>query len=363
MVVSRVNAIGKYLLQRHCFEHGQAQDLKNCVETERDVEALFDDGHQHVHRHRIPDLGAHGILGGAVEGLDAQVLFDPFEEQFDLPATAVQFGNGQGRQGEVVGQQHQGVAALGVAILDATQFLRVAGAGIGAGQHDALVAQKPRASVDRMGVEPSELRIAAGADDEERPGLMQQVESFEMNVAAIHDVESAGFGNQQIEHVDVVDPPVGDMDEGRDGAAQVEQGVHFDRALAALKVCPRKQRQAQVDGGAVQRIHRVVEFDAEVLVDIEPSSGVDQGLGEVGVDAPVAHLVGVGQGVARHLCADPHVIELALLGPQAHFDVAQALAIGELGKGHAAILLDAGEALDLVVTLVSLDAAAQGMRG
>ena len=35
---------------------------------------------------RGPDLGFDGILRGAVEGFDAQVLFDPFEEQFDLPA-------------------------------------------------------------------------------------------------------------------------------------------------------------------------------------------------------------------------------------------------------------------------------------
>jgi hypothetical protein len=41
--------------------------------------------HQHVNRHRDPDLSLHRILAGPVEGLDAQVLLDPFEEQFDLP--------------------------------------------------------------------------------------------------------------------------------------------------------------------------------------------------------------------------------------------------------------------------------------
>jgi hypothetical protein len=147
------------------------------------------------------------------------------------------------------------------------------------------------------------------------------------------------------------------------GATQVEQGVQFDRALGALKARPRKKRQTQVDGGAVQRINRVVEFDAEVVVDIEPSGRVDQCLGEIGIDAPVAHLVGVGQSVARHRCADPHVIELALLGPQADLDVAQALAIGELGKGHAAVLVDAGELLDFVMAPISLHATAQRVRG
>jgi hypothetical protein len=45
--------------------------------------ALFDDGDQHVGRHGDPDLRLHRVLAGAEEGLDAQVLLDPFEEQFD----------------------------------------------------------------------------------------------------------------------------------------------------------------------------------------------------------------------------------------------------------------------------------------
>ena len=33
-------------------------------------------------------MGFDGVLGGAEEGLDAQVLLDPFEEQLDAPAIA-----------------------------------------------------------------------------------------------------------------------------------------------------------------------------------------------------------------------------------------------------------------------------------
>ena len=39
-----------------------------------------------------PDLCLDRILGGAEEGLDPQVLFDPFEKQFDLPAATIQVG-------------------------------------------------------------------------------------------------------------------------------------------------------------------------------------------------------------------------------------------------------------------------------
>jgi hypothetical protein len=36
-------------------------------------------------------LDEHGILGGAVKGLDFQVLL-PFEKEFNLPTAAVEFG-------------------------------------------------------------------------------------------------------------------------------------------------------------------------------------------------------------------------------------------------------------------------------
>ena len=75
-------------------------------------------------------------------------------------------------------------------------------------------------------------------------------------------------------------------------------------------------------------------------------------LREVGVDAPVAHFVGVGQRAARNAAANAHVIELVALRAQARFDVAQALAVGQLGERHAQKLIEAGEALDLVLAAI-----------
>ncbi len=68
------------------------------------METLSDDGHEDVDGDGDPDLGFDGILGGTVEALDPQVLLDPFEEQLDLPAALVEPGDGQGGQGEVVGE-------------------------------------------------------------------------------------------------------------------------------------------------------------------------------------------------------------------------------------------------------------------
>ena len=52
----------------------------------------------------------------------------------------------------------------------------------------------------------------------------------------------------------------------------------------------------------------------------------DQTPGEIGVDPPVAPLVGVGQRRAPHQCAESRVVELGRAGRQAGLDVTQALA-------------------------------------
>ena len=49
------------------------------------------------------------------------MLFDPFEEKLYLPAAAIQIGNGLCRSGEVVGQEVESLADLGIMVFDATK--------------------------------------------------------------------------------------------------------------------------------------------------------------------------------------------------------------------------------------------------
>jgi hypothetical protein len=47
---------------------------------------------------------------------------------------------------------------------------------------------------------------------------------------------------------------VGDVNEGRDRAMQIEQSVHFDSGLMLAESGPGKKRQTKIDGRRVQRI-------------------------------------------------------------------------------------------------------------
>jgi hypothetical protein len=54
------------------------------------MKPLFHYGYKHVNGHGDPYLGFYGVFRGTKEGLDSQVLFDPFEKQLNLPSASIQ---------------------------------------------------------------------------------------------------------------------------------------------------------------------------------------------------------------------------------------------------------------------------------
>src|SRR5207248_1362002 len=97
-----------------------------------------------------PDLRLHRILGGAEERFDAKVLLDPFEEEFDLPATAIQRGDSERRQGEVIGEHDQRLPRLQVLDVNTSQRLGEVLLRVEVIEHDRVVAAKTGAAIHRV---------------------------------------------------------------------------------------------------------------------------------------------------------------------------------------------------------------------
>ena len=106
--------VGKQLCQRALLKNIDADDLQNLVETFVQISRLLNDGHHQISANGRPDLTAHGILAAAIKTAYVQMLFDPFKEQFDLPALAIELGNDGGRQVHLVGQQQEVHLVFGV---------------------------------------------------------------------------------------------------------------------------------------------------------------------------------------------------------------------------------------------------------
>jgi len=276
------------------------------------------------------------------------MLLDPFEKQFDLPAAAIQLGDSQSRQCEIVGEKHQAFAGRRIFEANWTKRCVEILLGVKARQHNGLIANQTRASVDGVRIAALGFEIGLGSGDKEALRFVQLTKPIEVDVASIHDVESAGLRLLEIQNVDVVPFAIADVEKRRDVATQVQERVQRNSRFGRTKRRPRKHRQTQVDGAGIQSVDRVVEIDTERFASIETTGDTDERLSEVGVDAPVAALVGIGQSAARNLAVDPHVVEVALLGTQTRFDIAQTLSIGQLGRCHAEVLIETIKALDLV---------------
>ena len=131
--------------------------------------------------------------------------------------------------------------------------------------------------------------------------------------------------------------------------------MKFDGGLVSPERGPWKEGEAEVDGGGVQRIGGVLEFKAERFIGVERGGLLDEDMGEVSEDAPVAVFIGIGQSTAGGGLADASVIEFRAEGREAGFDVAQTFAPGQLCKRQHEELFVGGKFADAAVAVVTGD--------
>jgi|SRR3990167_7925997 len=304
------------------------------------MQPLLHDGHQHVHGNGNPDLSLYGVLACSVKILDPEMLFDPFEEQFHPPATFVELSNDEGRKGKIVGQKNKNLVCFGIVIFDAAKLVRVIFFGVKVFQENRLIADEAGCFVDFSGFDSFATHVGFGPGDEECRSRRDPIETLEVQVTAVHDVEGTDFQNQLVQHIDIVDLAVCDTDECWDRAAQVQKSMEFDGSLFLAEAGPGKKIEAQIDGGCIEGISGLAQLDTEVVVDIQGSCDLNQDLGKVRIDAPISLLIGVRQCVAENLASNAHVIELGVLGLKAGFDIAKTFPVSELRKSHTVKLVE-----------------------
>lgn len=103
--------------------------------------------------------------------------------------------------------------------------------------------------------------------------------------------------------------------------------MQLDGRVTASIASPGKHREAEVDDGRVERVHRIGEIDGQRFVDVEIARRPNETLRDICVDAPIARLVRIRPRGSRHPRTDADVIELGLHGAETRFDIAEALAI------------------------------------
>ena len=317
-------------------------------------QALFDNSYQYIDGDRNPDLGLDRVLRGAIECLDPQVLLDPFEEQLDLPAALVQLGDNNCGKREVVGQEDELFLCYCIEITDTPQFFGIVFQSVKPGGCNDLVCLHPGGPVHRLGVETLEDEVAFCTCHKEGLILVNPEEAGKIYIASIHDVDSASLDKESVEDIDIVNFAMSNIDNHRDAASQIQEGMELHCCLALAELGPREYRKTEIDNRRVEGINGGIEFRSEIVAGIESSCCFDQYLCKVGVDSPVAVLVGVSQGVSGDLSTDAHVIEFGFRHTQTCLDVSETFPVGQLCKGHAEELIPAREGLHLVIAVISL---------
>ena len=80
------------------------------------MESFFHDSDQQVSGDSDPHLSFDCVLGSPKENFDTKMLFDPFEEQLNLPALTIQVSHRVRRDYEVVGQNAKGFVGLPIVV-------------------------------------------------------------------------------------------------------------------------------------------------------------------------------------------------------------------------------------------------------
>ena len=211
-----------------------------------DSEGLIENGHHQVRADDYPDLGLHSAFAQAVEGFDAQVLLDPLEEEFDHPAGFVDFRDHNGVDLEVVGYEDQAFPGFCIQKAYSAQVAPIEAFCFRSVETNRLIGSQSGGLLYWARFANVVTHVDFRPGYEERQSHMNPIEPSEIDVSAIHYIEGSSFEDYPIQGVDIVDLPLGDRHESRDGSVQVDYGVEFDGGFFLSKPSPRKEDHAQL---------------------------------------------------------------------------------------------------------------------
>lgn len=289
---------------------------------------------------------------------------DPPEEEFDLPTILVQGGNRQRRQGCIVGQKDERLMGLGVLKKDTSQIGGIVLRELVLIQLYSLISNHARGPSGGARIDTSGVHISFCSRDKKCASLMHLVESGEIQVAAVHQIERSRLEEYTVKNVDLVHLAVIDVDKREDLPSQIQQIMRLDGGLFGARRRPRMQRQAQVDGCGIEGLDGSVQIDVQGVLGIQGPGDGNQMLSEVLENLPRSFGDRVGQLVARNgLATKSHVVQPIGLIPQIDLEVAQGLLVFRLCKGYGEELVQGREVLDLVIATMPGHTPAKGAHG
>ena len=282
-------------------QQGASKDAHDLEDGPSQLEVMLNDCDEAIGDDCDMDLYAHFILGLSPELFDAEMLFDPFEEELHLPAVSVEQCNILGGKVKVVGVINKRPSKVCGIVNDSPKFGRIVGEVPFPCEPDSLVEKHAvKAIEDVLSLKHLVFGLTFLPYDEERAAGMDGEQTGEVKVAPVEDITSQGFVNDDIHELGVVNFGRGDSVEYRYFGDDVNLGVDFDAGLCAAEVRPKEKRHAEVNRGGVNSIKPSVQlkFPRETSF-LRKGDHIRSELFE---DTRVANHVRLGYGVPAGRC-------------------------------------------------------------
>jgi hypothetical protein len=343
---------GKQFLNIDLLKDAYAQNRENGVNAGIQIQATSYNEQKSVYSESTPDLYFDRVWLPSVKCFDSDVHFKPFEKELNFPARFIKHRDREGRQFEVIGKKDQELACFRVSVNDTAQPFRVVLLGIKTCESNDLVGNN--SLFERYARMASvELEIRFGTGDKERLGVVDTPETFKIDVSSVEQIEASCFKKNRVEPIDVMYLTIRDLHKHRQGTSEVELGVDLNCGLVRTEACPRKDRQAKVDGGRVNRVDcglNVINPAGFVVTHF--SSPIDKQQRELFEYSEIPLRVGVSQGTSGNGASKPKVIELCLPRSQTILNIAQTLPERKQCKCESQQVIPRGERRRFIVASI-----------
>lgn len=260
--------VGDVLLDKQ----GTRQNPHDLHDWALKVEFVLQDSNEAIGDDSYVYLYLDGVFRFTPKCLDLQVLFDPLEEQFNLPSIAVKQRDVLGRKVEVVRIIGECPVQVWRKVHNAPDTARVVCQITFPREPDSLVSEYVvHAFKDVLTVLDFVFRIAFLSDDKERSGLVYCIKPCEVKVASIKYIARIRFKCKPIHCVDIMHSCAADSVEHRYLCSDVNLSVDLDTRFGASGPRPSMQRETQVNGSGIHGIESTMELkllrDAHLLCD------------------------------------------------------------------------------------------------
>lgn len=302
-----------------------------------------------------PDLRVDSVLGCPEEGIDVQMLLDPFEEKLNLPAFAVQFRNSQRVfNRKVVGQEVIDFPRLKVLIRNESECIGILPCGVISGKADGLVGENTGAFVNRSVLNDLVGHVVPGAGDEVSPLLMKVlVKLLKSYISLVQQVESTGFDRNLVHHFGIIDLAWTEQNKGGNRASQVHECVHLEGTFDVMELRSGAQLQIRFDGATIERIYHLFKTNPQLFILVKRRNFLNKSHRKVLIDTPILLLVDFRKcRFGHHLDAGSIEVSAEV---KCSLNISHIRTVDELRKAHHHELATAIECDGVTVSLVAVD--------